>query len=78
VIRGVQEARKASGFEVSDRILLRWAATLPATADAVRVHSGLIGDEVLATTVAEAEPANDWFTDEELGLRFAVSRVEQA
>ena len=78
VIRGVQEARKASGFEVSDRILLQWAATNDATADAVRTHTGLIGDEVLATTVAESDAADDWFADDELGLRFAVSRVEQA
>ena len=78
VIRGVQEARKASGFEVSDRILLQWAATDATTADAVRTHAGLIGDEVLATTVAESDAADDWFTDDELGLRFAVSRVKQA
>jgi hypothetical protein len=42
------------------------------------VHSGLIGEEVLATTVAESEAADDWFGDDELGLRFAVSKVEQA
>ncbi|MGV8910672.1 MAG: DUF5915 domain-containing protein, partial [Propionicimonas sp.] len=78
VIRGVQEARKSSGFKVSDRILLRWAATRDATADAIRAHAALIGDEVLATTVAESEPAEDWFADAELGLRFAVSRVDQS
>ncbi len=77
VIRGVQEARKTSGFEVSDRIVLQWAATDEATAAAVRAHAGLIGDEVLATTVAEAEAAEGWFADAELGLRFTVSRVEQ-
>jgi isoleucyl-tRNA synthetase len=96
VIRGVQEARKASGFEVSDRIRLEWTATDPATADAVRVHSALIGEEVLAVEVTEATtsqgtptpsgiPANagisdptDWFGDDELGLRFRVTRVGQA
>ena len=77
VIRGVQEARKASGFEVSDRILLQWSATGESTVAAIRAHAGLIGEEVLATTVAESDPADDWFTDSELGLRFAVSRVEQ-
>ena len=78
VIRGVQEARKTSGFDVSDRILLQWAATDAATADAVRTHSGLIGEEVLASAVMESEAADGWFADDELGLRFAVSRVEQA
>ncbi len=78
VIRGVQEARKASGFEVSDRILLQWTATNAATADAVRAHAGLIGEEVLATTLAESDASDDWFADDALGLRFAVSKVEQA
>ena len=55
-----------------------WAATNAATADAVRTHAGLIGDEVLATTVAESDAGADWFADDELGLRFAVSKVEQA
>ncbi|MFZ0530435.1 MAG: isoleucine--tRNA ligase [Propionicimonas sp.] len=78
VIRGVQEARKASGFEVSDRIRLAWSATDADTAAAVRAHAELIGAEVLATEMAEAEPAADWFADEELGLRFAVTRVGQS
>jgi isoleucyl-tRNA synthetase len=78
VIRGVQEARKASGFEVSDRIRLEWSAT-DATAEAVRAHAGLIGDEVLAVSVTEAgAAADDWFADDELGLRFHVTRVGQA
>ena len=76
VIRGVQEARKSSGFAVSDRIHLRWAATADATAAAIRTHAGLIGDEVLATTLTESEPAGDWFSDDDLGLRFAVSVVD--
>jgi len=77
VIRGVQEARKSSGFEVADRIRLAWQADDEATADAVRAHAEFIGAEVLAVEVAEAEPADDWFADAELGLRFAVTRVEQ-
>ena len=78
VIRGVQEARKSSGFEVADRIRLAWQADDEATADAVRAHAEFIGAEVLAVEVAEAEPADDWFADAELGLRFAVTRVEQS
>ena len=82
VIRGVQEARKASGFEVSDRIRLTWHATDQATADAVRTHAALIGTEVLATEVVEltaGEPAQaGWFADDELGLGFAVARIEQS
>ena len=32
---------------------------------------------MLATTVTESEAADDWFADDVLGLRFAVSKVEQ-
>ncbi len=77
-IRAVQEARKSSGFEVSDRIRLAWAASDPNTAAALRTHSALIGDEVLAVEVNEAEPAEAWFADEDLGFRFALSRVERS
>lgn len=76
-IRAVQEARKTSGFDVSDRIRLAWSATDPDTVAALRTHSALIGDEVLALEVSETEPADGWFADEELGLRFSVTRVEQ-
>lgn len=74
VVRMVQEARKASGFEVSDRIALVWRADDPATAEAVREHAGLIGDEVLATSVTEAEPTGDVRRDVDLGISFSVTR----
>ena len=54
----VQEARKTSGFEVSDRIALslavldgKDAAELSA---ALVEHRDLIADEVLATTITDA------------------------
>jgi isoleucyl-tRNA synthetase len=77
-IRAVQEARKASGFEVSDRISLTWAAADPQTREALAAHAVLIGDEVLAVELVEGEPAEDSFSDEELGFRFSVSRSESA
>ena len=73
-VRAVQESRKSSGFEVSDRIALRWAASGD-TADALRTHAGMIADEVLATDIAEAAAAEGWFADEELGFSFTVSRL---
>jgi isoleucyl-tRNA synthetase len=61
VIRLVQEARKSSGFEVSDRIELTWAAddseAGKATAAAIQDHSALIADEVLAVDFVWADPA---------------------
>ncbi|MCW2854795.1 MAG: isoleucine-tRNA ligase [Marmoricola sp.] len=75
MIRMIQEARKTSGFEVSDRIALTWFATGEA-ADAFAEHSGLIADEVLASTMAESEsPDTLTFRDEDLGFSFSVFKV---
>ena len=49
VIRLVQDARKADGLEVSDRIALRWEAPDPELAAALTEHGQLIAGEVLAT-----------------------------
>ena len=73
-IRAVQEARKASGFEVSDRIDLVWTAGDPDIAGALRGNAGLIADEVLAIEVTEADAEDDWFVDAEAGFSFAVRR----
>jgi isoleucyl-tRNA synthetase len=57
-IRLVQEARKTSGFEVSDRIDLWWQAS-GELAEALAEHTGLIADEVLATSVTGQAPPDD-------------------
>jgi isoleucyl-tRNA synthetase len=76
VVRLVQEGRKASGFEVSDRINLTWQAD-GELAEALAEHEQLIADEVLAVEVQRAEPAADAVReDADLGLRFSVARVE--
>ena len=54
VIRLIQETRKNSGFDVSDRIALTWKAE-GEMAEAFAEHRDLIAGEVLATTMAEAE-----------------------
>jgi isoleucyl-tRNA synthetase len=90
VVRLVQEARKNSGFEVSDRIVLTWQAG-PETAEALREHAGLVADEVLAVEMREAEPvavsdtgstssvdgapAGSVVRDDDLGLVFSVAKV---
>ena len=74
VIRLVQETRKASGLEVSDRITLAWAAD-GELAEALREHEALVAGEVLATTIAEAEPADDWTTSDDLGLSFTLAKA---
>jgi isoleucyl-tRNA synthetase len=75
VVRLVQEARKASGFEVSDRIALRWSADGD-TAAALREHEALIRSEVLATEIEESVDLDgSAVRDADLGLAFTVTRV---
>ncbi len=76
-IRLVQEARKASGFEVSDRIRLAWRADGD-LAEALRGDGGLLAEEVLAVEVTEGLEALPDAPDQvspELGLTFRLQRV---
>ncbi len=73
VVRTVQERRKASGLDVSDRIALAWHAD-GALAAAIRAHAATIGAEVLATSITEGEPGPAWVRDDDLGLSFAITR----
>jgi isoleucyl-tRNA synthetase len=77
-IRQIQEARKASGLEVSDRIQLRYLPNNDDTALALTEHGGLVTEEVLATDYAAGEPT--WagaqtFTDESIGLTFWLRKA---
>ena len=84
VIRLVQEARKADGLAVSDRIALHWAAPDPELAAALTEHGQLIAGEVLATEfgplgTAGAEPpaapgAGAEHRGADLGLTFWIRR----
>ena len=72
VVRLVQDARKATGLEVTDRIELWWQATDPDVAEALRGHETEIAGEVLATAVHESAPAEPLPAqqDGDLGLTF--------
>ncbi|GAA1267883.1 isoleucine--tRNA ligase [Sphaerisporangium rubeum] len=74
VVRLVQEARKATGLEITDRISLWWTADGD-LAEALRDGAGHVADEVLATTISEGAPPADLpaHHDAELGLTFHVS-----
>ncbi|MEX0993828.1 MAG: isoleucine--tRNA ligase [Solirubrobacterales bacterium] len=50
VVHAIQNARKAAGLEVEDRIEL-WLSGDPALLDAVREHSGYVAGETLATAL---------------------------
>ncbi len=86
VVRLVQEARKNSGFDVSDRIVLTWAAE-GETAEALEENGLLVAEEVLATEMRQGEPVQHpvgsvdgaatgtVVRDDDLGLTFSVTRV---
>jgi isoleucyl-tRNA synthetase len=76
-VRLIQEARKTSGLEVSDRIVLRWHAAGAETGEALTAHQALIAEEVLAVEfVAAVDSLGEAaFRDEELGLEFTVEKA---
>ncbi|WP_462188855.1 class I tRNA ligase family protein, partial [Frankia sp. CcWB2] len=86
VVRVLQDARKAAGLEITDRVDVSWAATREETALALRTHGQTVAEEVLAvsfTEVARTElpAAQPWKAEarsaaEELGLAFTLTRHE--
>src|SRR5262249_5090218 len=56
IIRLVQDARKADGLEISDRITLHWRAAGPELTAALTEHGQLIAGEVLATEFGPRAP----------------------
>jgi len=82
VVRLLQETRKASGLDVADRITLTWAALDTEqgaeTAGAVREHSALIADEVLAVAFQEGPVdagADGVVRDADLGVAFRIAKA---
>jgi isoleucyl-tRNA synthetase len=75
-IRLVQEARKAAGLEVSDRIVLRWTAEGP-MAEALAGHAEQLAAEVLAVEVHAGEAGEGPGIEGPEGSRFWLARVSR-
>ncbi|WP_225848358.1 isoleucine--tRNA ligase [Streptomyces sp. HPF1205] len=78
VIRLIQDGRKNSGFEVADRIHVRYEAAGADLAQALSAHAGLIAEEVLAVDFAGGSPDAAYgsaFSDEGLGLTFWLRKA---
>lgn len=75
VVRTVQETRKSSGLEVSDRISLEWDTTDEKLANAITQHADLIADEVLATSMQRGSADESWAGDADLGLKVRVQKA---
>ena len=75
MIRAIQEHRKGSGLDVSDRIVLTWSAQ-GETAEAFEAHRDLIAAEVLATSTDRVDDATSLDGQaEDLGFAFDVAKV---
>ena len=74
VIRFVQETRKSTGLQVSDRIVLGWKTDDADLAAAITANADLIAGEVLAVVMNEGT-GDTWVTDDELGLSVSVQAV---
>lgn len=77
-IRLIQEARKNSGLDVADRIVLRWQAADADVITAFSDHAALISNEVLATELSDEQPDGsfgDAFEDETLSLTFWLRKA---
>jgi len=73
-VRLVQEARKAAGLEVVDRIRLSWSAE-GETASALREQAAMIANEVLAVEISEQTPGYGGRRDVELGVVFEIAKA---
>jgi isoleucyl-tRNA synthetase len=73
-VRLVQDARKAAGLEVSDRIALWWTAD-GAMAEALTAHGAQLAGEVLATSVHAGEAGTGDGVEGPSGSRFWLARA---
>ncbi|MEW2356603.1 isoleucine--tRNA ligase [Spirillospora sp. NPDC029432] len=80
-VRLVQDARKFTGLEVTDRIELWWRAAGDELAEALRAHEAELAGEVLAAAVREGRPEGGperdlpAQQDDELGLTFWLRKA---
>jgi isoleucyl-tRNA synthetase len=80
-VHRIQDGRRSSGLEITDRIKLRYQASDPQLAAAMAEHGALIADDVLATDYAAGTsswPGARQFSDDQLGLTFWLGKQADA
>ena len=75
ITRLIQDARKTSGFDISDRICVTWASTSDQTTAAIIAHGEMIASEVLATTWQQGEVVDISAHDDDLGISVNLVRA---
>ena len=73
-IRAIQDKRKESGFDVSDRIDVRWNCA-PEYLEAIASGASRISEEVLAVSFARDETLSP--SSDELGLALSLTKSVQ-
>ncbi|MCW2928038.1 MAG: isoleucyl-tRNA synthetase [Thermoleophilia bacterium] len=76
VTRQLQQLRKDTGLDISDRVAVTWSAD-GALADAIRTHGDAIAEEVLATSFVEGDVGADVAEFTVAGLAGRVALVAQ-
>ena len=75
VTRLIQDARKSTGLDISDRIVVTWESDNETTISALTSHAELVASEVLATTWSQGSVTNPTASDEELGLKVLIAKA---
>jgi len=78
ITRMIQDARKAAGFDISDRIHVTWNSSNTETTSALESYGSTIASEVLATQWTNGEPLAPQVTDEELGVQIHIVHAPSA
>jgi isoleucyl-tRNA synthetase len=71
-IRAIQDARKSSGFDISDRIHVKWNCA-PEFVAALNSGSKWISEEVLALSFTQDSTLS--VSEEELGLKLDLQKA---
>ena len=75
VTRLIQDARKTSGLDISDRISVTWESGNESTISALTSHADLVASEVLATTWTQGSVSNPTASDDELELKVLIEKA---
>jgi isoleucyl-tRNA synthetase len=74
VVRALQQARKDSGFAVTDRVMLLWQSEDPHVVQAFEQHGHMIAAEILAQEIVQATAPASLHLDEP-AMRVALRRA---
>ena len=75
VTRMIQDGRKTSGFDISDRITVIWSATTEDATTALSTYGQSIAHEVLATSWQQGDTSGATLRDEDLGVEILLTKV---